>query len=148
MKTTPTKATSEDKPIVCTSPRLLQQCASWIAIFTLYHQITPVNLYDTCFQTWQPYSFYKSKCTHYKLFVQMHYLHSRFPCGEQQFPCLTIEVLAVRAHVIPVLERAECEEVRRAVNLVVELLRVRQQEVVLHVCIVTNAHEVVVPGAL
>ena len=54
-------------------------------------------------------------------------------------PSSAVEVLAVGAHYLRLLQTAEVEEVRRPMQLVVELLRVRQRDLVLHVRVVVHA---------
>ncbi len=57
-------------------------------------------------------------------------------------------ILALGAQLLRVLQRRKVQEVRRPMQLVVELLGVSQLQLVPHLRRVLHAHEVVVPGAL
>ena len=62
---------------------------------------------------------------------------------------LTEHILSVCTHGIPaLLDTGEVHEVARSVHLVVELLRVGERQFIAHVRVVSNTHEVVVPGTL
>ena len=58
-------------------------------------------------------------------------------------------VLSVRPHrVRPLLNAGEVHEVAGSVLLVVDLLRIRESQLVSHVRIVSDSHEIVVPRSL
>ena len=58
-------------------------------------------------------------------------------------------VLSVRPHRVgPLLNAGEVHEVTGSVRLVVELLRIRESQLVSHVRIVSDSHEIVVPRSL
>ena len=63
--------------------------------------------------------------------------------------CSGEHVLSVGPHRVPaLLDAGEVHEVAGSVHLVVELLGVGQRQLVPHVGVVADTHEVVVPGAL
>ena len=65
------------------------------------------------------------------------------------YKALREHVLSVGSHgVNALLDAGEVHEVAGSVHLVVELLRVGESQLVSHVGIVSDSHEVVVPGAL
>ena len=55
---------------------------------------------------------------------------------------LVVEVFAVRTDRFTLVQRREVEEVRRAVHLVVELLRVGERQIVLHVRVVPHTYNI------
>ncbi len=61
---------------------------------------------------------------------------------------LSEQVLSIRREEVTVLGGAEIQEMRRPVDLVVELFGIGQLHLVLDVGLEAHAHEVVVPGAL
>ena len=65
------------------------------------------------------------------------------------YKALREHVLSVGSHgVNALLDAGEVHEVAGSVHLVVELLRVGESQLVSHVWIVSDSHEIVVPGAL
>lgn len=70
--------------------------------------------------------------------VFLFYIHSLLSKG----------IISVRPNAVTLFNCGKVHKVRRSMNLVVELFRICQVKVVLHVGIVTNTHKVVVPRAL
>ena len=65
------------------------------------------------------------------------------------YKALREHVLSVRPHrVDPLLDAGEVHEVAGPMHLVVKLLRVGESQLVSHVWVVSDSHEIVVPGAL
>ena len=65
------------------------------------------------------------------------------------YKALREHVLSVCSHSVDaLLDAGEVHEVTGSVHLVVELLRIRESQLVSHVRIVSDSHEIVVPGTL
>merc|ERR1712127_224032 len=66
-----------------------------------------------------------------------------------QTSSLTEHIFSVRPYIrLSLLDRGKVQEVTGSVDLVVELLGVRECELVAHVRVVSHPHEVIVPGSL
>ena len=61
---------------------------------------------------------------------------------------LSERIITICSDTVPFLDGGEIHEMRWAVNLVIKLLWIGQVKFILHVRVVANTHEVVVPRSL